>query len=37
MTPSVDNEILDGIDKEWFLNAANKIKNNNYKFKPAKI
>jgi group II intron reverse transcriptase/maturase len=37
MTPSVDKETLDGIDKNWFNNAANKIKTNKYQFKPAKV
>ena len=36
LTPSIDNETLDGIDKNWFINAANKIKDNQYKFKKAK-
>jgi retron-type reverse transcriptase len=37
MTPNVDKETLDGIDKNWFINAANKIKTNKYQFKPAKV
>ena len=37
MTPSIDQETLDGIDKNWFINAANKIKNNQYIFKPARL
>ena len=37
MTPSIDQETFDGIDKTWFINAANKIKNNQYRFKPARF
>jgi group II intron reverse transcriptase/maturase len=37
MTASVSKETLDGINKNWFINAANNIKTNKYKFKPAKI
>lgn len=37
MTASVNKETLDGINKNWFINAANSIKINKYKFKPAKI
>lgn len=37
MTPLIDKETLDGIDKNWFINAANKIKSNQYRFKPARL
>lgn len=37
MSSFVDKRILDDIDKKWFINAATKIKNNAYTFKPAKI
>lgn len=37
MTSFVDKRTLDNIDKKWFINAATKIKNNAYIFKPAKI
>ena len=37
MTGVVDKVTLDGIDKNWFINAARKINKNTYKFKPAKI
>ena len=37
VTLSINQEIFDGIDKNWFINAANKIKNNQYRFKPARL
>ena len=37
MTSAIDKETLDGIDKNWFINAANKLRINKYEFKPAKI
>ena len=37
MTPSIDKETLDGIDKNWFFKTAEKIKNNQYRFKPARL
>jgi len=33
----VDKETLDGINKNWFINAAKKIDTNSYKFKPVKF
>jgi RNA-directed DNA polymerase len=37
MTTAVDDETFDGIDKTWFINCASKIKDNSYKFKPARM
>jgi retron-type reverse transcriptase len=37
MTSSIDKVTLDGMDEKWFINAATKIKNNTYTFKPAKM
>lgn len=37
MTAAVNNETLDGISRNWFINGAFKIKNNSYKFKSAKM
>lgn len=37
MTSSIDKITLVGIDQKWFINAATKIKNNTYIFKPAKV
>jgi hypothetical protein len=37
MTPSIDQGTLYRIDKNWYINAANKIKNNQYRFKPARL
>lgn len=33
----IDKVTLDGVDEKWFINAAKKIKDNTYAFKPAKL
>lgn len=32
----MSDETFDNINQNWFINAANKIKTNNYTFKPAR-